>query len=134
MKCRCVLMAAFVASSLLACGGTVDGGDEELPPSSAGRSTSSAGASGTATGGSAGSDGLSLETPASSGGSPSNAGTSGSFAATLPMREPSLPGVDFDDGSWIKLGPPTWSGSGGAVPQVEGSGGSSSGGSPAIPK
>lgn len=142
MKSRCVVVVSFVASSLLACGGTVDG-EGGLPPSTGG-SSSRGGASSTATGGSgsklgnsrAGSPGgLVFETPPTSSGGSSNASATIPQAGALPMRDPNLPGVDFEDGSWIQLGTPTWVGSAGGWPSSENSGGATSGDpGPPVPK
>jgi len=121
MKSRCVMIGFFVASSLLGCGGGVGGDDgRQLPPNPAGGSSSRGGASGAATGGFAEgtassragrSGGLNLDTEASRGGGASNVGAASPPAEGPPMRDPNLPGVDFDDGSWIQLGAPTSSGS-----------------------
>jgi len=149
MKSRCVVIGFFVASSLVGCGGTVEGSDGgRLPPSPAGGSSragasgASAGAFGGTTGssraGSAG--GVNLETSPASGGATSNVGLTSPQAGAPPMRDPNLPGVDFDDGSWIQLGSSIPPGSGGSAgpapsPNAESAGGSASGdpGSP-IPK
>jgi hypothetical protein len=120
MKSRCVLIGLFVASSLVGCGGAVDGDGWQLPPGHAGGSSARGGASGAATGGfrqttgnsrAGSSGGLNLERPASSGGAASNVGVASPQAGALPMRDPNLPGVDFEDGSWIQLGSSTSSGS-----------------------
>ena len=156
MKSRCVVIGFFVASSLLGCGGA-EGGDDggQLPPSPAGGRSSHGGASSAETGGftqttpnfrAGSSGGLNLGTPASSGGAASNLGVTSPQAGGLPTRDPDLPGVDFEDGSWIQLGSSTSSGSfsaGGSAdaagpvrsPNAESAGGAAGGdrGSP-IPK
>ena len=146
MKSRCVMIGFFVASSLVGCGGTVEGSDGgRLPPSPAGGGSSRGGASGASAGAFGGTTassagGVNLETSPSSGGATSNVGLTSPQAGAPPMRDPNLPGVDFDDGSWIQLGSSTPAGSGGSAgpapsPNAESAGGSASGdpGSP-IPK
>lgn len=119
MKSRSVVIGFFVASSLLACGGGVGADGEQQPPSPAGGGSSRGGASGAATGGFAEptasaragrSGGLNLRRPESGGGT-ANVGVPVPQAGALPMRDPNLPGVDFEDGSWIQLGSSTGSGS-----------------------
>lgn len=121
MKSSSVVIGLFVALSVIGCGGAVDGEDGgQRPPTPAGGSSARGGASSAATGGFAGtaagsragsSGGLNLEKPVPSGGAASNVGVIGPQAGALPMRDPNLPGVDFDDGSWIQLGSSASSGS-----------------------
>ena len=140
MESRWIVVGLLIAWSVVGCGGVADGnGDGQLPPSPAGGSSSRGGASaGAATGGfssrAGSSGGLNLQRPESSGGAAPNVAVTSPQAGGLPMRDPDLPGVDFEDGSWIQLGSSASSGSfggfgGGGAPgsNPESTGGAASG-------